>query len=86
MANFRRLAELGMVPTLAKQLATQIEGADVTTRKLVEMSMPPQVARNIVHMIGTKPTDTNRANRRLHELGVPTGLANEIVSQIRAQV
>ncbi len=86
MANFRRLAELGMVPTLAKQLATQIEGADVTTRKLVEMSMVPPVARAVTGMIASKPADTNVANRRLHELGVPTGLANEIVSQIRAQV
>lgn len=75
--NVRRLAELGMVPSLAKELVAQIDSSQTDVRRLVELSMVPELAKETVRQIIVGTGDA----RRLVELGLPPVLAS-IVSTL----
>lgn len=51
MANVRRLAELSMVPPLAKEVATQIEGAVAAKTQVAALA-----ANTVTATTGTLPT------------------------------
>lgn len=80
MADIRRLAELGMVPPLAKEVAAQITSGIGDKRRLAELSMVTRLASEVATQITTKVTSV----RRLAELSMPPVLANELVAQIQA--
>ena len=79
MADIRRLAELGMVPPLAKEVAAQITSGVGDKRRLAELSMVTRLASEVATQITTKVTSV----RRLAELSMPPVLANELVTQIQ---
>lgn len=78
MANVRRLAELGMVPELAKEVARQIDASAPNAVRLVALSMVPELSREVARQIGTGTGDA----RRLAELGMVTVLAKEVAAQV----
>lgn len=80
MADSRRLAELGMVPPLAKEVASQITAGVGNARRLVELSMVPVLAREVAAQITAKVGDV----RRLVELTMVPVLAKEVAAQIQS--
>lgn len=79
MADSRRLTELGMVPPLAKEVASQITAGVGNARRLAELSMVPVLAKELADQITAKVGNV----RRLAELTMVTGLAVEVASQIQ---
>lgn len=78
MSDVRRLAELGMVPPLAKELVAQIASGVGNARRLSELSAVPALASELVRQLSTRAG----SSRRLTELGVTLPLAAEIASLI----
>lgn len=79
MADARRLTEIGIVPRLARELASQIEAGTGNARRLAELSMVPRLAREVAAQITAKAGDA----RRLAELSLPPVVAKELASQIQ---
>lgn len=79
MASAARLIESGLVPSLSKELANQINTGVGNRIRLVELGMVPLVASTVVSQIGGSGNAM-----RLIELGVAAALALEIVKQIRS--
>lgn len=78
MADARRLAELGMVPPLAKEVAAQITAGIGDKRRLAELSMVPRLALELQTQINTKTVNA----LRLCELSMVPALAKEVITQI----
>jgi hypothetical protein len=86
MANFRRLAELGMYPLLAKEVAAAIDAGTVTdfrVRRLTEMGMIPRHIRELRTQLATPAL---RIAKRWTELGLAPRLAVELVAQAGGRV
>lgn len=78
MANARRLAELGMVPPLAAEVARQINLSIGNARRLMELSMTGPAAKALAGQINARTGNT----KALIEAGLPSALAAEITAQI----
>lgn len=78
MADVRRLVELGMVPPLAKEVASQITSGVGNARRLAELSMVPRLAGELATQITAKVGNA----RRLAELTMVPVLAREASDQI----
>jgi hypothetical protein len=81
-ADFRRLAELGMIPSLAKEVAAAINAGTVSAiavRRLTENSMTPREIRELRNQLANPAM---RMAKRWTEIGVSPRLARELVSQV----
>jgi hypothetical protein len=81
-ANIRRLVELGMPSSLAKEVATSITAGTVSAtslRRLSETGMVPRHIRELrAQLAGVKNA------KRWVELGLAPSLARELVAQMTA--
>lgn len=76
--NVRRLAELGMVPPLAKEFVAQIDSGVTNVRRLVELTMVAELAKEVVTQISSGSGNV----RRLAELGMSPVLSSVAASLI----
>jgi hypothetical protein len=80
MADARRLKELGLVPAIADEVASQITAKQGSAVALANVGMDTEQAKGLAAQMA------NEANARaLGELGFAMPLAKEIAAQITAE-
>jgi hypothetical protein len=82
MANFRRLAELGLVPLLAKEVAAAIDAGVVSAARLRRLAEMGMTGRQIRELRGQLANTTPRLPKRWAEIGIAPRLGRELVAQI----